>query len=123
MIWNFGLGVKPKLTFSGEDSEKKNYSESLTMSLSGKGDNGEPVGNGDSKMMPIATAAASLERSGANSSNRSIIVAHCRCLNGYIRFEFVITQQQTTKQHVCTKTTSSEPVLCSFCTTTYTTSS
>jgi hypothetical protein len=60
------------------------------MMLSGKGDNGEPVGNGDSKMMPIATAAASLERSGANSSgNRGTIVGVF-----YIRFERLLTTIQ-----------------------------
>jgi hypothetical protein len=76
MFWNFGLGVNPRLTLFGGGSELHDSSGSFTMMLSGQADNGEPVGIGDSKMMLMATAAASLERSGANSSgnNRGTMV-------------------------------------------------
>jgi hypothetical protein len=46
MLWNFGFGVNPNLTFFGEGSEKKVHSERITMSLSFEGTDNEVLSDG-----------------------------------------------------------------------------
>ena len=51
MMWNSGLGVKPKLTFSANCSELHSNSVSKMKTSSGAAGNGEQADNGDIKMM------------------------------------------------------------------------